>query len=76
MSGIFSKFSLFSKFPLSRLSRWLAKDSVTSVMQRSRIRSNDFSPSSLYQLDRAYDLSPTKFTVADLLQLKVCLFYL
>ena len=64
MRGIFSKLSFCSKVPLVSLCRRMETE-------RSRIRSNDFSPSSLYQLDRALEVSPSRFTVADLVQMKV-----
>jgi len=57
------------------VSRSVLKASITSsspsetVIQRTRIKSNDFDPSTFYQLDRAYCISPTKFSLSSFLKM-------
>ena len=76
MTVIFSKMSFFSKVYRAAIlsaSRCLFKASeppTQTVTERWRIKSNDFGPASLYQLDRAHCLTPTRFTVSSLIKMK------
>ena len=69
MSSVFSKLtSKFCSLPVMRLSRSLTSSST--VIERTRIKSNDLDPATFYQLDIAYCRTPIKFSVSSMLEMK------
>ena len=74
MSGIFPKLSVCQKISRGISgSRFLHKKPIvkpSTVIERTSQKLNYFDMTTLYQLDKAYCLSPTRFSLDSLLQMK------